>query len=199
MSTRALKGFAFVVGLALVCRGFVSAAETRVGVLELDPSRTRVEFMLGGSIHTTHGKFQLKRGTISANERTGAAEGEIVIDAESGGSGDFLRDERMKDTVLEASTWPEITFRPRHVDGHLDAQSDFQAKLEGVLTLHGARHDVVVETHGRLSGRDFTATGHLSIPYVEWGLKDPSVLFLSVAKEVEIDIVTTGSVTWQNQ
>jgi len=180
----------------MVCRALGYSAESRVGVLELDPSKTLVEFKLGGALHTTHGKFQLKRGTIKADETTGKAEGELVIDAASGNSGDFLRDNRMRDDVLEAATWPKITFTPRHIDGHLDAQGNFHAKLVGVLMLHGAQHDVVIETQGSLKDHDLIATGHLSIPYIEWGMKDPSVLFLSVAKVVDIDIATAGHVTW---
>ena len=197
MTTRSLKtAFALAVAFVVVYQGLLCATESRVGVLELDPSKTLVEFKLGGSLHTTHGNFQLKRGTIKADATTGKAEGEIIVDAASGKSGDFLRDNRMRDKVLEASTWPEIIFSPRRFDGRFDAQGDFQAKLEGVLMLHGARHDVVIETQGKLNGHELIATGHLSIPYVEWGLKDPSVLFLSVDKEVGIDIATAGHVTW---
>ncbi len=43
---------------------------------------------------------------------------------------------------------------------------------------------------------DLVATAHFSIPYVEWGLRDPSVLFLTVAKDVDIDIAVTGHITW---
>ena len=50
--------------------------------------------------------------------------------------------------------------------------------------------------HGHLRGRQITATCHFSIPYVEWGLKDPSILFFKVAKEVEIDLTVEGHVTW---
>ena len=197
MTTRAFNlAFALAIALSMVCRALGYSAESRVGVLELDPSKTLVEFKLGGALHTTHGKFQLKRGTIKADETTGKAEGELVIDAASGSSGDFLRDNRMRDDVLEAATWPKITFTPRHIDGHLDAQGNFHAKLVGVLMLHGAQHDVVIETQGSLKDHDLIATGHFSIPYVEWGMKDPSVFFLSVAKVVDIDIATAGHVTW---
>ena len=147
-------------------------------------------------MHNTHGTFRLKRGTIKANDATGDTQGEIVIDAASGKSGNILRDNEMRNSVLEASKWPEVTFDPRHLDGHLEANGDFQAKVHGVLTLHGARHDVVIEAQGRLDGGHLIATSHVSIPYVKWGLRDPSILFLTVAKEVEIDIATTGHVTW---
>jgi polyisoprenoid-binding protein YceI len=173
------------------------SADSRVGILELDPFKTMVEFKLAGSLHTTHGTFRLKRGAIRADEATGRAEGEIVVDAASGSSGDFLRDDRIRNKELDSTTFPEIVFTPRHIDGHIDAQGNFHAKLEGTLTLHGAGHPVEIYTEGTLRGNDLIASGHLSVPYVEWGLQDPSVMFLTVAKEVQIDIATAGHVTWQ--
>jgi polyisoprenoid-binding protein YceI len=200
MAPRSFKAtLALVISLALVCRGLSYARDSRVGVLTLDPSKTLVEFRLGGALHTCHGQFKLKRGSIEADEATGKSEGEIVVDATSGQSGDFLRDDRMKDNVLEAAKWPEITFNPRRIDGRLDAQGNFHAKLMGVLTLRGTRHDVVMDTQGSLHGSDLIATGHVSIPYVAWGLKDPSMLFLTVAKEVEISIATAGHISWQSR
>ncbi|MGD0076725.1 MAG: YceI family protein [Candidatus Binataceae bacterium] len=190
---------AFGVAVALAIGwpvGFASSTEARIGVLELDPSKTLVEFKLGGSLHTTHGEFKLKGGTIKAHSATGKAEGAIVVDATSGDSGDSLRDNRMKDSVLEAQTYPEITFTPQHIDGHLDSGGGFQAKLEGLLKLHGVEHKVRIEARGTLTGDSLVAIAHFSVPYVEWGLKDPSVLFLTVAKEVDIDIAAAGHVTW---
>ena len=68
--SRARRGpraaFAFVLG----CRAPAHAADARVGILELDPSKTTIEFKLEGSSHTTHGMFRLKRGNIKANEGT---------------------------------------------------------------------------------------------------------------------------------
>jgi len=191
-----IRAFIAVLALGVGCRGLAFGTESRAGELTLDPSKTLVEFKLGGKLHTTHGNFQLTRGTIKADEGTGKAEGQIVIDATSGKSGDFLRDNRMRDSVLEAASWPEITFNPRRIDGNLDAQGNFHARLAGVLMLHGASHEVVIEAQGTLHGSDLIATGHLSIPYVKWGLKDPSLLFLSVDKEVEIYIATAGQVLW---
>jgi len=162
----------------------------------MSPANTRVEFRLGGALHTTHGEFHLRHGIIKADPATGNAEGSVVVDAASGESGDSLRDNRMKDSVLEAQAYPQITFSLQHIDGHLGDEGNFQAKLEGVLMLHGGQHQIVIETQGKLIDDDLVATAHFSIPYVEWGLKDPSVLFLTVAKEVDIDIAMTGHITW---
>jgi hypothetical protein len=37
--------------------------------------------------------------------------------------------------------------------------------------------------------------GSFVVPYVKWGLKDPSVLILKVAKEVHIDLSLAGIVS----
>ena len=71
--------------------------------------------------------------------------------------------------------------------------------MQGVLTLHGGKHDVALTAQGQLVGDNLTATAHFSVLYVEWGMKDPSILFLTVAKQVDIDIATTGHVVWTSQ
>ena len=190
---------AIVIALALsfaARAASASSAGTRIGIIKLDPAKTLVEFRLGGSLHSTHGKFQLRTGIIKTDSATGKAEGTIVVDAASGDSGDSIRDHRMKDSVLEAEKFPEITFTARHIVGHVDRGGVFQAKLEGVLKLHGVDHALTIDAHGTLIDDNLVATAHFSIPYVQWGLKDPSVLFFAVAKQVDIDIATAGRVTW---
>src|SRR5215469_17337382 len=103
-----------------------TAAGSRSGTLVLDPSKTLVEFRLGGALHTTHGNFKLERGTISADPATGEASGIVVIDAKSGDSGIGARDRRMEEDVLEAQKYPEIIFEPRRVTGRLE-KDQFQA------------------------------------------------------------------------
>ena len=199
----ALRGFsirvvAFVSALAASAQNG-AALDLRSGALELDPSKTLVEFRLPGSLHTTHGTFKLERGTIIADPATGKAGGSIVVDARSGDTGIGARDNEMRRSVLEAQRYPEIIFDPQHFTLELSGGDQFQATIQGVLTLHGGRHDVALTSQGQLVGDNLTATAQFSVPYVEWGMKDPSVLFLTVAKQVDIDIATTGHVVWTPQ
>jgi polyisoprenoid-binding protein YceI len=197
----ALRGFsirvvAFVGALAASAQNG-AALDLRSGSLELNPSKTLVEFRLPGSLHTTHGTFKLERGTIIADPATGKAGGSVVVDARSGDTGIGKRDKDMRDGVLEAQKYPEITLDPQHFTLKLEKDGQFQAKLDGVLTIHGARHKIVTEVHGQLVGNTLTATCHFSVPYVDWGMEDPSLFFLTVAKQVDIDIATEGRVIWR--
>jgi len=190
--------FAYLLTIAVLVHGAASA-ELRPGTLELDPSKTLIEFRLPGALHTTHGTFKLERGSIIADPATGKAGGSIVIDASSGDTGIGARDRDMRESVLEAQRYPEITFDPQHFTLKVRGGGQFQATMQGVLTLHGGRHDVALTAQGQLVGDNLTATAHFSVPYVEWGMKDPSVLFLTVAKKVDIDIATVGHLVWTPQ
>ena len=194
MSSRS-RALAFVL-IVLAFAHRAVAVESQFGTLELDPTKTLVEFRLPGAIHATHGKFKLAHGTIRADLSTGEASGSIVVDARSGDSGLVARDDRMKANVLEVQKFPEITFTPRHAIGKLEKDGQFQAKLDGVLTIDGAPHEIITEVQGRLVGDSLTAACHFSVPYVDWGMRDPSLFFLTVAKQVEIDIATEGRITW---
>ena len=187
---------AYLLTTAVLVHGAASA-ELRSGTLELDPSKTLIEFRLPGTLHTTHGTFKLERATIIADPATGKAGGSIVIDARSGNTGIGARDNDLRDSVLEAQRYPEITFDPQHFTLELRGEGQFQATMQGVLTIHGGKHDVALTAQGHLVGDNLTTTAHFSVPYVEWGIKDPSVLFLTVAKKVDIDIATSGNVAWE--
>ncbi len=43
-----------------------------------------------------------------------------------------------------------------------------------------------------MKGGEMTASIHFSIPYVKWGMKNPSTFVLRVADHVEIDLSAVG-------
>lgn len=62
--------------------------------------------------------------------------------------------------------------------------------------LHGAAHEVTIEMVVRSAGDDFTASGHFAVPYVAWGMKNPSILMFRCADTVDIDVSAHGHVRW---
>jgi polyisoprenoid-binding protein YceI len=176
-------------GLLFVVSPIAHAQEM---TLELDPAQTKIEFSLGATLHTVHGTFALKAGTIHFNPSTGSASGVVVVDATSGDSGNQGRDRKMHKDVLESQRYPEITFTASKVSGRVELQGDSNVQVDGILRLHGADHPMTLTVPVQAKGNTLSARTHLAIPYIEWGLKNPSTLLLHVSEQVEIDITTAG-------
>ena len=68
-----------------------------------------------------HGTFKLKSGEFLFNPKTGMAEGEILVDATTGESGNAARDKRMQDEVLESNRYPAIFYHPTEIKGPFKA------------------------------------------------------------------------------
>lgn len=161
-------------------------------VLQVDPAQTQVEFSLGAVLHTVHGTFRLKRGEMRFDPATGAASGELVVDATSAESGNDVRDTNMHKAVLESARYPEIVFRPDRVSGKVAPQGASQVRLHGTFSIHGAEHEVEMPVDVDARDGQYRATVKFSVPFVQWGMKDPSTLFLRVEKHVDITIHTVA-------
>jgi polyisoprenoid-binding protein YceI len=156
--------------------------------LEIDPARTSVEFTLGSTLHTVHGTFALKRSSMQFDPVSGKIEGEVAIDATSGESGNESRDRKMHREILESAKYPEIVFRPDQVEGTLAPLGASQVKLRGMLTIHGGEHEIVVPVDVQAGGGKYQAAAHFDVPYVQWGMKNPSTFILRVEKSVAITV-----------
>jgi polyisoprenoid-binding protein YceI len=158
----------------------------------IDPAQTRVEFTLGSTLHTIHGTFHLTRGDLRFDPATGQASGELTVDAGSGESGSGARDKRMNHSILESPQFPEIVFRPDRVEGTVVPQGKSQVQLHGTFLLHGQTHEMAFPLTVEAHEGQYTATATFSIPYVKWGLKNPSTLFLRVNDTVDITVHTVA-------
>jgi len=180
---------AFVVAGLLFAFVRANAEDMR---LTLDPVATHVKFILPDVLHTVHGEFTLKSGAIEFDPVTARASGAIVVDAASGESGSRGRDSRMHKNILESAMFPEITFVPDRVDGVLQLQGDSEVGLHGMFQMHGSSHAVTLPARVHINGPDLTAAIKFPVPYVGWGLKNPSTFILRVADTVQIEIQTSG-------
>lgn len=192
----ATSGLTLAILFTIYSNGLATPANARQAVLELNPANTHIDYTLQGWPHVTHGTFQLARGLIRIDPATGRADGSVIVSAISGDSGSHMRDSEMKDSILEVERYPEITFTPQQAEGQSAARGEFPATIRGILTLHGAPHEITLSMMVRPSGDQFTATTHFAVPYVAWGMKNPSILMFRCADTVYVDVRTQGRVTW---
>ncbi len=166
-------------------------------VVSVDPSQSAIHWTLGSSLHTVHGTFALKKGSMQLDPATGKASGEIVADAASGKSGNDGRDRKMHKEVLESGRFTEIIFRPDRITGKLDTQGESTVQMHGILVLHGSEHELTVPVQGNVAGDHWTGSAKFSVPFIDWGLKNPSTWLLKVEHSVMIDLELKGTVQAQ--
>jgi polyisoprenoid-binding protein YceI len=174
---------------------FALGAETLLAqemTVELDPASTRIEFTVAATLHAVHGTFALKSGTVHFNSSTGSASGLVVVDATSGDSGNKDRDHKMHQEVLESQRYPVITFTPTRMSGRVDPQGSSSMQIDGIFKLHGADHPITLTLPVQTQGQNLSVRTHISVPYVAWGLKNPSTFMLHVGEKVDIDINAVG-------
>jgi polyisoprenoid-binding protein YceI len=184
----ALASLALALSLSATLR-----AETRA--LSLDPAATEISFLLGATGHDVHGLLHLATGQIGFDPEQGTAWGEIAIDARRAESGNAKRDKTMHRKVLESETHPLIQFRAERLDGvvSLDGESSF--RIVGTVTLLGVEHPLELPVEARVAGEQVEATTTFVVPYVEWGLHDPSMMVLRVAKTVDVTVHAKGTLS----
>jgi polyisoprenoid-binding protein YceI len=163
-------------------------------VLTLDPAQSTVHWNVDSTLHMVHGTFAVKSGTVHFDPKTGKAGGEVVVLASSGESGNSSRDARMHKEILETPKYPEAVFHLTQVEGNVAATGASDVKLHGVLSIHGSDHELVALVRADLAGDHWKGTSKFDVPYIQWGIKDPSNFILKVKPVVNVEFEMSGDV-----
>jgi len=174
---------------------FAPSAFAQHQTFTIDPAASQVAWTLGGTGHHVNGTFHVQSGTIDFDRTAHTISGSVIVTADSGNSGEASRDKKMKKDVLDVEHYSEITFVLQKYDGTIAPTGDSTLQVSGTFTLHGTPHDISVPMQIHIDGGALNAKTHFTVPYVKWGLKDPSVFILKVAKEVDVDLSLTGKLT----
>ncbi len=187
MRVRILVVLALCAGLKLL-----GADKTAPSVQEftVDASRSTVEFTLGAVLHTVHGRFTVKSGMVRFDAATGKASGRIVVDLRSGNTGVQERDRHMHEEVLESERFPEALFTPDQVTGQI---SEGHMLVHGILRIHGQDHEITVPARVSVRDRQVSGSANFVVPYVKWGMKDPSTFVLRVKDNVNVTVNLVGT------
>jgi polyisoprenoid-binding protein YceI len=170
-----------------------AAAAAKEISVTLDPAKTAVHWTLPTTLHTVHGTFVLKHGQLQLDPATGKATGEIIVDATSGKSGNDSRDSKMHHDVLESGKYNDIVFRPESFSGAILPSGNSTITLKGTFSLHGADHAMTLPVQVIFGENSWTGTCSFSVPFLEWGLKNPSTFLLKVKPDVQIEFESGGS------
>lgn len=158
----------------------------------LDPEASEIRFTLGATAHTVHGTVAVDHGELRFDPESGAMSGEVLADARSADTGNERRDRDMHAKVLESERFAAFELEPHSFEGELALSGTSRIEIHAQLSIHGASHAVVLPATVTIDGDQVTADARLTVPYVEWGMKDPSKFLLRVDKAVEVEIHAAG-------
>ncbi len=179
----------FTVALALL---IVSPAVAQHQTFAIDPNASNVRMTLKTSHEIVDGTFHVDSGSIDYDRNVSSISGTVVVAAGSGKTGNDSRDKKMNKDILKVQQYSTVTFTPKSYTGTIAPSGDSTIQVAGVLTLLGTPHDITVPMHVHIDGAGCTARSHFMIPYVQWGLKNPSFLIWKADNDVAIDLDLVG-------
>ena len=196
-----------LLSVSLLCASLASAQQTpshakpSAGIparnieIHFDPASTQIHFKVGSLLRDVRGTFQFKGGALAVDPDSTLAQGELLVDATTGRTGNAARDKEMQEEVLESKRYPSIFFHAEHLRGQVpktDGSSDVIA--EGMLNIHGADHPLQMKVHVVRVGNAVSATTHFTVPYVEWGMKNPRGTFSHLGRTAQVDVSAKGTI-----
>ncbi len=183
-----MKSFA-VFALAVILAP-VALAQHQTFVV--NPDASEVKMTLKTTRELVNGAFHIQSGSIEFDRSTPKMSGSVVVLAGSGKTGNGSRDKKMNKDILEVEQHATVSFEPKSYAGAIAPSGDSTIQVTGIFTLLGTLHDITIPVLVHLEGTTAAAKAHFVVPYIQWGLKDPSFLFWKADKDVAIDLVLTG-------
>ena len=158
----------------------------------VDPAKSEVKMTLKTTHEIVNGTFHVQAGSIEFDRSTLKMGGSVVVAAGSGDTGNGSRDKKMNKDILKVGQYAVVTFEPKSFTGALAGVGDSNLQVTGVFTLLGTPHEITVPMVVHLEGGSATAKAHFIVPYVQWGLKNPSFLIWKAENDVAIDLSLMG-------
>jgi hypothetical protein len=151
------------------------------------------------TLKTTHevvdGGFHLQSGSVEFDRSTPSMSGSVVVLAGSGKTGNGSRDKKMNKEILQVEQYTTVSFEPKSYAGVIAPSGESTIQVTGIFTLIGTPHTMTIPMLIHLERTTSTAKAHFIVPYIQWGLKDPSFLFWKADKNVAIDLFLTGQLS----
>jgi polyisoprenoid-binding protein YceI len=186
-----MKSFA-VVALALI---FAPAALAQHQTFVVNPYASEVKMTLKTTHEVVNGTFHIQSGSIEFDRRAQTISGSVVVAAGSGKTGNDSRDKKMNKDILKVDQYTTVSFAPKIYTGTIAPSGDSTIQVNGVFTLLGNPHDLTIPMRIHMDGSKATAKAQFVVPYVQWGLKNPSFLIWKAENDVAMDLNLVGQVS----
>ena len=185
-----MKSFAVVALAAILAPAALSQLQTFV----VNPDASEVKMTLKTTHEIVNGTFQIQSGSIEFDRSTPKMSGLVVVLAGSGKTGNDSRDKKMNKDILKVDQHTTVSFAPRTYTGVIAPSGNSTIQVSGVFTLLGDPHDLTIPMQIHIDGSKGTAKAQFILPYVQWGLKNPSFLIWKAENEVAIDLSLVGNI-----
>jgi len=185
---KSVAGFALAVILA-------PAALAQHQTFAVNPDASEVKMTLNTTHEVVNGTFHIQLGSIEFDRGAPKMSGSVVVLAGSGKTGNGSRDKRMNKEILQVEQHASVSFEPKSYAGVIAPSGDSTIQVTGIFTLLGTPHEIIIPMLIHLEATTATAKAHFAVPYIQWGLKDPSFLVWKADKEVAIDLFLTGQLS----
>ena len=186
-----MKSFA-VVALALI---FAPAALAQHQTFAVNPDASDVKMKLNTTHEVVNGTFHIQSGSIEFDRSNSKMSGSVAVLAGSGKTGNDSRDKKMNKDILKVDQYTTVSFVPKTYTGTIAPSGDSTIQVSGVFTLLGNPHDLTIPMQIHMDGSKATARAQFVIPYVQWGLKNPSFMFWKAENDVAMDLNLVGQVS----
>jgi len=160
----------------------------------VNPEASEVKIKLNTTHEVVNGTFHVQSGSINFDRTTSQMSGIILVVAGSGKTGNDSRDKKMNKDILKADQFTTVSFAPKAYTGTIAVPGDSTIQVTGVFTLLGTPHDLTLPMQIHMDGSEATAKGQFVIPYVQWGLKNPSFLIWKAENNVGVELNLVGNV-----
>jgi polyisoprenoid-binding protein YceI len=161
----------------------------------VNPDASEVKMTLNTSHEVVIGIFHIQSGSIEFDRSAPRMSGSVVVLAGSGKTGNDSRDKKMNRDILEVEQHATVSFEPKSYTGVIAPSGDSTIQVSGNFTLLGTPHEITVPMFVHVEGASATAKGHFVVPYVDWGLKNPSFLIWKAENDVAINLQLVGTIS----
>jgi polyisoprenoid-binding protein YceI len=187
-----MKSFA-AFGLAVILAPAAVLAQHQTFVV--DPNASEVKMTLKTTHELVSGTFHVQSGSIEFDQGDPKMSGLITVLSGSGKTGNDSRDKKMNKDILKVEQHATVSFEPKTYAGIIAPSGDSTIQVTGIFTLLGTPHQITVPTLIHLDGNSAAARAHFVVPYVQWGLKNPSFLIWKADNDVAIDLSLVGKIS----